>query len=66
MKRYVLMLALLGGVLASCSKNEEEAKKPLTPEVPQAPQGGLVEAGKAYTVLPEVGEPISLIRCMWI
>ena len=55
MKRYVLMLALLGGVLASCSKNEEETKKPLTPEVPQAPQGGLVEAGKAYTVLPEVG-----------
>lgn len=60
MKKYFLMLALIGGLLTGCSKADEAEKKPL-PDGPDPtapiPEDKLIEAGKAYTLSPGVGGP---------
>ena len=59
MRKYFLMLSLIGGLLVNCSKADEAEKKPLPPTPSPAPtpspEKNLIEAGKAYTLLPEVG-----------
>ena len=59
MRKYFLMLSLIGGLLVNCSKADEVEKKPLPPTPSPAPtpspEKNLIEAGKAYTLLPEVG-----------
>lgn len=59
MRKYFLMLSLIGGLLVNCSKADETEKKPLPPTPSPAPtpspEKNLIEAGKAYTLLPEVG-----------
>ena len=59
MRKYFLMLSLIGGLLVNYSKADETEKKPLPPTPSPAPtpspEKNLIEAGKAYTLLPEVG-----------
>lgn len=61
MKKYFLMLALIGGLLTGCSKADEAEKKPLPdgpdPAPAPIPEDKLIEAGKAYTLSPGVGGP---------
>lgn len=61
MKKYFLMLALIGGLLTGCSKADEAEKKPLPdgpdPAPAPIPEDKLIEAGKAYPLSPEVGGP---------
>ena len=61
MKKYFLMLSLIGGLLTGCSKADEAEKKPLPdgpdPAPAPIPEDKLIEAGKAYTLSPEVGGP---------
>ena len=56
MRKYFLMLSLIGGLLVNCSKADEAEKKPLPPTPSPAPtpspEKNLIEAGKAYTLLP--------------
>lgn len=61
MKKYFLMLALIGGLLTGCSKADEAEKKPLPdgpdPAPAPIPEDKLIEAGKAYPLSPGVGGP---------
>lgn len=61
MKKYFLMLSLIGGLLTGCSKADEAEKKPLPdgpdPAPAPIPEDKLIEAGKAYTLSPGVGGP---------
>ena len=61
MKKYFLMLSLIGGLLTGCSKADEAEKKTLPngPDPAPAPiaEDKLIEAGKAYTLSPGVGGP---------
>ena len=73
MRKYFLMLSLIGGLLVNCSKADEAEKKPLPPTPSPAPspspEKNLIEAGKAYTLLPEVdlssGKMTSIRRDAW-
>ena len=61
MKKYFLMLSLIGGLLTGCSKADEAEKKTLPdgpdPAPAPIPEDKLIEAGKAYTLSPGVGGP---------
>ncbi|MDO4880989.1 MAG: HmuY family protein [Capnocytophaga sp.] len=56
MKKKFLMLAIATGLILNCTKNDEVEKQPDNNGTPPTPKG-LVEAGKDYSVFPNVGGP---------